>query len=403
MSSEKGQQEPDESSSSLGALEALLSSPPTRAPAVAESGERQGDKQQEDKPQGGEGEDKQSKEGWYWWDRPAGPQTNPLRRGGMPAGRSGAYLDSEQFTRDPLELSVGRRVAAASGGPLPLPGNDSLPLASWTLAAILAVGSVGGLLGLTTSLQMNSDAVVSGGWWLLWTASLQPLSWLNLAAGTGALLSAGAYAERRLGSALYLTAFLAAGALPATFYYAGSMLFVHSDAGTLYEGPAAALMGPAAALAAYVVGNWRVLGAGQRARCALACLGCAAVAATELEAGLATPDLLAASALVGSLLALLGGPRLEVLRELDIQEGSMTISGTEGELVVVVDKVTAPRRWLACGGVVLLLLGLGATVDAVVHRQIEVLLLEQFLEDNRDSPEVQQWLYEVAPEKLRNA
>lgn len=83
-SSEKGQQEPDESSSSLGALEALLSSPPTRAPAVAESGERQGDKQQEDKPQGGEGEDKQSKEGWYWWDRPAGPQTNPLRRGGMP-------------------------------------------------------------------------------------------------------------------------------------------------------------------------------------------------------------------------------------------------------------------------------------------------------------------------------
>jgi membrane associated rhomboid family serine protease len=108
--------------------------------------------------------------------------------------------------------------------PLPLPNDAAAPLVSWALAAVVGGGGAASLLGLTLPLYMDSDAVALGDWWLLWTASLQPLSWLNLAVSVAACLTAGAYAERRLGSLLFLTSYLGAGTLATTVHYLGSVL-----------------------------------------------------------------------------------------------------------------------------------------------------------------------------------
>ena len=129
--------------SQLDSLDALLGTPPPAPPPADAAAEPTAVEQQA--------------EGWYWWDRPAGRQTNPLRKRGMevraarqpPAGcarctprcplaaavpcahaalhlplvccdtlshclpaclqpgAGGAYLDSERLTRDPLQLAVG--------------------------------------------------------------------------------------------------------------------------------------------------------------------------------------------------------------------------------------------------------------------------------------------------------
>jgi hypothetical protein len=129
-----------------------------------------------------------------------------------------------------------------------------------------------------------------------------------------------------------------------------------------------------------LAGNWRKLHGKQCAAAIAAAAACAAVALSEAEAGLLTLPLLGLSASMGAALALAAGPRLEILRELDIEEGSMTISGDEKELMVMVGKRTAPRRVLACGAAIGLLLGLGALADAVVVDG-QVLALEAMLEE----------------------
>jgi hypothetical protein len=160
-----------------------------------------------------------------------------------------------------------------------------------------------------------------GAHWQLLTASLQPVGWANLAATVAALATAGAYAERRMGSIMFTATYLAGGAMTSLAYYAASAVL---EEGTAMAGAAAALLGPAATLAVFVAANWRVLGAAQRGHCALATGGLAAVALTEL-------DLLtlvyALSAVAGAALGAAAGPQLQILRELDIKEGSMTISG----------------------------------------------------------------------------
>ena len=47
-------------------------------------------------------------------------------------------------------------------------------------------------------------------------------------------------------------------------------------------------------------------------------------------------------------------------------QGSMTISGDEEEVMVVVDRRTAIQRWVACGAVALALWGLLALADELV-------------------------------------
>lgn len=361
-------------------------------------------------------------EGFYWWDRPAGRQTNPLRRtatevssvllvlgskpiSGAPSlnrstppplhpstqpGRGGEYLDSERLTRDPLRLAVGRRGDAAPGATLPLPGDDATPAVSWALAAAAGAGGAAYLAGLLPYYGMQSAAVtLLDEWWRLYAASLQPVSPADAVATLAALLTAGAAAERRLGAAVYATAFLGGGTLLSVIYYSYSSLGGGGDlAVTHFEGAGAALLAVAGALGAYLATNWRVLSAGQRGRCAAAAAGC--TAALLPEAGLVEAEYLTSAGL-GLLLGLAAGPRLEVLRELDIQEGSLTISGDEAEVAVVVDKVTAPRRWGACAAAAALLWALASL--ACLAAQVEALeLLEEMLGGLSLSPELLQAL-----------
>ena len=307
----------------------------------------------------------------------------------LQAGASGRYLDAEKLTRDPLELSVGQRTAAADGGPLSLP--EARPLASRALAIATLVAGCGSLSGLLPPLLMSSTEVALGAHWQLLTASLQPLGWANLAATVAALATAGAYAERRMGSTRFAATYLAGGAMTSLAYYAASAVL---EEGTGMAGAAAALLGPAAALAVFAAANWRVLGAAQRGHCALAAAGLAAVALTELE--LLAP-VYAVSAVAGAALGAAAGPQLQILRELDIKEGSMTISGNEDELVVVVDRRTAPQRLLVCGAAGLLLAGATWLADGAVSLALEDDFLNVLL-SNWSDPEVQLELFNRAPE-----
>ena len=53
-------------------------------------------------------------------------------------------------------------------------------------------------------------------------------------------------------------------------------------------------------------------------------------------------------------------------------QGSMTISGDEEEVMVVVDRRTAIQRWVACGAVALALWGLLALADELVTAGVVV-------------------------------
>jgi hypothetical protein len=348
----------------------------------------------------------------------------------MQPGSSGEYLDSERLTRDPMRLAVGRRGDAAPGATLPLPGDDAPPAVSWALAAAAGAGGTLYLEGLLPYYGMQSAAVtVLDEWWRLYAASLQPVSTVDLAVTLAALLTAGAAAERRLGAAVYATAFVAGGALPAVLYYSAGSL-AGGGGGldlslTHFEGAGAALLAVAGALGAYLAANWRVLSPGQRGSTAAAAAGCAA--ALLPEAGL-VEGLYLGSAGVGLALGLAAGPRLEVLRELDIREGSLTIGGDEAEVAVVVDQVTAPRRWGACAAAAALLwvlaslACLGAQLEAL--ELVDELLgglslppeLLQALEDaqaaekeadpevrRRAADELRQRLFEAAPEVFPSA
>ena len=63
--------------SQLEALDALLGAAPPPTPPAPPLAERGADQEQQ-----------QQGEGWFWWDRPAGPQTDPLRKTGMTVRRA---------------------------------------------------------------------------------------------------------------------------------------------------------------------------------------------------------------------------------------------------------------------------------------------------------------------------
>lgn len=87
---------------------------------------------------------------------PSSPQHLPLHPLCKPQpGSSGAYIDSERFTRDPLQLSVGDRTAAGDARALP----EAKPRVAPALAAVVAAGQAAALLGLPWDLGMNNIEV----------------------------------------------------------------------------------------------------------------------------------------------------------------------------------------------------------------------------------------------------
>ncbi|KAL4427426.1 hypothetical protein ABPG77_000715 [Micractinium sp. CCAP 211/92] len=351
-------------------------------------------------------EGKQGGVSWYghWSDRPATPPKGPLRTKGMQPGASGEYLESEKFTRDPNRLSVGSWTSAASEGPLALP--EATPRAAYALAAAAAaLGAASALAGDDPPLAMVSVELGLGANWQLLTASLQPEGLLDGAAAAAALATAGVYAERRLGTLLFSATFFLAGAATWTLCLRESLLFPVPVAAC---GPATPLLGCAAALAAAVASNWRVLGEAQQRGAAAAAV--AGLAAVSLVDTLAYDTLAAALVLpLGGLLGWAAGPRLVVQEELDIKLGSMTISGEEEKLQVVVDHRTGPTRWLVIAAAsALVALALHA-VQQPLQEVADLLegmdedqllgLLESLLRALRSeaaSPDAQQRLFEQA-------
>ncbi|PRW44901.1 rhomboid family intramembrane serine protease isoform B [Chlorella sorokiniana] len=399
---QKGRTRDGVAGNQLESLDALLGTPPP-APPPADSAEAP-DAEQEQK-QG---------EGWYWWERPAGKQTNPLRKKGMEPGSGGAYLDSERLTRDPLQLAVGERTAM--GEELSLP--ESRPVVSLVLAAVALAAGAAYLDDLPTpQLAMDTVSVAVGARWQLFTAALQPYSAFNTLATVAALLYGGQTAEKRLGSGLFAASFFLSGATSAILWYGVSSValavFGVQEGSAVYAGAGAGLLGSAAALGlAFLPANWAVLSPKQRASCATAAVALAAVCLTQfdlvptvtpLDEALG-PWINASSALVGLLLGWLAGPQLQAQRELNIAEGSMTISGDEEEVMVVVDRRTGIQRWVACGAVALALWGLLALADELVTAGVLVDFIVSYGDLDLASPEVQADLYEAAPEAWkRNA
>ncbi|KAL4437222.1 hypothetical protein ABPG75_004361 [Micractinium tetrahymenae] len=338
----------------------------------------------------------------------ATPPKGPLRTKGMQPGDSGAYLESDKFTRDPNTLSVGGWTRAASEGPLALP--QSPPRAAYALAvAVAALGAASALAVDDPPLAMVSVELGLGANWQLLTASMQPVGLLDGSAAAAALATAGVYAEKRLGTGLFTAAFFLSGAATWTLCLAWSLLF---PVPVTACGPAAPLLGLSAALAAAAASNWAVLGAAQQRSAAAA--AAAGLAAVSLADPLAFDTLAAALVLpLGGLLGWAAGPRLVVQEELDIKLGSMTISGEEDKLQVVVDHRTGPARWLAIAaatGLVALALHaaqqpLREVADVLEGMDEEQMLglLESMLRALRDeaaSPEEQQRLFELAgPER----
>ncbi len=234
-------------------------------------------------------------------------------------GASGEYLESEKFTRDPNRLSVGSWTSAASEGPLALP--EATPRASYALAAAAAaLGAVSALAGDDPPLAMVSVELGLGANWQLLTASLQPEGLLDGAAAAAALATAGVYAERRLGTLLFSATFFLAGAATWTLCLRESLLYPVPVAAC---GPATPLLGCAAALAAAVASNWRVLGEAQQRGAAAAAV--AGLAAVSLVDTLAYDTLAAALVLpLGGLLGWAAGPRLVV------QEGESCSCARQG-------------------------------------------------------------------------
>lgn len=236
----------------------------------------------------------------------------------MQPGASGEYLESERFTRDPNRLSVGGWTPASGEGPLALP--QANPRAAYALAAaVAALGAASGLVGGDPPLAMVSVELGLGANWQVLTASVQPEGLLDGAAAAAALATAGAYAEKRLGTVLFCGAFFLTGAATWTVcLQEGLLLPVLTEA----CGPAAPLLGCSAALAAAAASNWGVLGAAQQRGAALAAV--AGLAAPSLVDTLAYDTLAAALVLpLGGLLGWAAGPRLVV------QEGEPC--GTSGE------------------------------------------------------------------------
>lgn len=168
-----------------------------------------------------------------------------------------------------------------------------------------------------------------GARWQLLTASAQAVDPLGALATLAALLTAGRYAERRLGSGLFGASFAVAGATSAVAWYGLSAVPLLVSLGqqeTLFAGASGGLLGPAGALLAFTAGNWRALEGRQRGQCAAAALGLAAPTLVELGLGFTGTPLDQAfslpihglSLLVGALVGAAAGPQLQVQQEVSL-------------------------------------------------------------------------------------